>query len=493
LFKWLKITELFWLAALLVALICVPGGSIAAPGDILFSDNFSRNNLAPWTTSNPAVSGILVGGQTSGSPPRAAYTSNQAVAVASPAFNAAVPSARLTIWIRRGDDAFSEDPDGGEDFLLEYQRADSSWGPLSNYFGSGTPGQIYQDSFVLPLDALHAALSVRLRQTGGSGFDFDYWHFDDVVVTELAPAGPLAVGTCDYVENGLTNWTINQTSGFAGISSATSLSPTNSLFLNGGVVEVVSSVVDTGDPTFGDMTLWIRRGADSFSEDPDGGEDLVVEYLDDVGSWVALETFTGNGGPGTIFLRAYDLPATARHAGFQLRFRQTGGSGAAWDFWHVDDVCFEFSTDPVLLVSKISQVLSDPINGPTDPKAIPGAIVLYTLGVTNIGLGTVDNDSLVITDVLPANTALFVDTGGGDPITFVDGPVASGLSYAYATDVVFSNQPGGGAPFNFTPIPDAQGFDPAVTGIQVNPTGVMNAAAGGNNPSFNLLIRIRVE
>ncbi len=492
-FNLLKIKRLCALPVLLAALIGVPGSSIAAPGDILFSDDFNRIALPPWTTTNPAVSGILVGGPTSGSPPRAAYTSNQAVSVASPTFNAAVPAARIATWIRRGDDAFSEDPDGGENLVLEYQRADSSWGLLASYFGSGTPGQIYQDSFVLPLDALHGSLSVRLRQTGGSGFDFDYWHFDDVVVTELAPAEPLAVGTCDNFENGLTNWTVNQTSGFAGISSATSLSPINSLFLNGGVVEVESSVVDTGDPTFGDLTLWIRRGADSFSEDPDGGEDLVVEYLDDLGTWVALETFTGSGGPGQIFLRAYDLPAAGRHAAFQLRFRQTGGSGAPWDFWHVDDVCFEFSTDPVLLVSKISQLLSDPINGPASPKAIPGAIVLYTLGVTNVGLGTVDNDSLVIGDVMPANTALFVDTGAGDPITFVDGPIASGLTYVYASDVVFSNQPGGGAPFNYTPIPDAQGFDPAVTGIQVNPTGVMNAGGGGSDPSFNLLIRIRVQ
>lgn len=485
--------RLYILSALLSAVVWLPDTGQAAPGDILFSDDFNRVALAPWTTTNPAVSGILVGGPTSGSNPRAAYTSNQAVIITSPAFNAAVPSARLTIWIRRGDDQFSEDPDAGENLVLEYQRADTSWVQLSNYFGSGTPGQIYQDSFVLPLDALHAALSVRLRQTGGSGFDFDYWHIDDVIATELAPAGPLAVGTCDYFEAGLTNWTVTQTSGFAGISSATSLSPTNSLFLNGGIVDVASAVVDTSDPRFGDLTVWIRRGADAFSEDPDGGEDLVLEYLDDLGTWVALETFTGSGGPGQVFIRAYNLPAIGRHAAFQMRFRQTGGSGASFDYWHADDVCFNFSTDPVLLVSKLIQVTSDPINGTTGPKAIPGAVARYTLSVTNVGLGTVDINSLVITDALPANAALFVDTSGGDPIVFVDGATASGLAYNYAADVTFSNQVGGGAPYTYVPVPDAQGFDPLVTGIRVNPTGVMNASAGGNDPSFNLLISIRVE
>ena len=163
------------------------------------------------------------------------------------------------------------------------------------------------------------------------------------------------------------------------------------------------------------------------------------------------------------------------------------------DFWHVDDVCFAFSTDPVLLVSKISQVLSDPINGITGPLAIPGAIVQYTLGLTNQGFGTVDGDTIEITDVLPANIALFVDTIPGDPITFADGPIISGLGYSYATDVTFSNQVGGGPPYNYVPIPDLQGFDPTVTGIQISPTGIMNAATPGNNPSFNILFRIRIE
>lgn len=481
--------------SLLAAAVCgVPVIAQAAPGDILFADDFEDGTLANWTTTNGSISGVSNLPGYAGSGAWGAFTSNSAVTVTSPSFNAAVPEVQLDIWIRRGADSFSEDPDANENFVLEYQRADSSWAPLRTYLGSGTPGQQFFDSFILPPDAQHGALAIRLRQTGGSGFNWDYWHFDDILVTEIAPAPGLGVGSCDDFESGLTtNWTINPTTGFAGISGATWSSPTNSLYLNGGVVNVQSNVIDTSDPTFGDLTVWIRRGSDAFSEDPDIGEDLVVEYLDGLGTWIALETFAGSGTPGVIYNRAYNLPAAGRHAAFRLRFRQTGGSGPPWDFWHVDDVCFDLSTDPVLLVSKISQVLSDPVNGTSSPKAIPGANIRYTLGVTNQGLGTVDNDSLMITDVMPANTALFVDTGAGDPITFVDGPVTSGLAYSYSTDVVFSNQAGGGAPFNYTPIPDAQGFDTAVTGVQVNPTGVMNAASGGNNPSFNLLVRIRIE
>jgi len=486
--------RLYLLSALLSTVVWLPETGQAAPGDILFADDFEDGTLANWTTTDATMSGVnnAVGWASSGT--WGAYTGNGVVTVTSPNINAAVPEARLDIWIRRGADAFSEDTDAGEDLVLEYQRADTTWVSLRTYLGSGTNGQQHFDSFILPPNALHGALSIRLRQTGGSGPTFDFWHFDNVVVTEIAPAPGLGVGACDDFESGLTtNWTINPTTGFAGISAATFSSPSNSLYLNGGTVNVQSNVIDTSDIRLGDLTVWVRRGQDTFSEDPDGGENLVVEYLDDLGTWVALETFSGAGGPGQIFLRAYDLPAAGRHAAFQMRFRQTGGSGAPWDYWHVDDVCFDLSTDPVLLVTKLSQVISDPVNGTTDPKAIPGAIVRYTLSVTNVGLGTADNNSLVITDALPANTALFVDTSGGDPIVFVDGATASGLAYNFATDVTFSNQVGGGPPYTYVPVPDAQGFDPLVTGIRVNPTGVMNASAGGNDPSFNLLISIRVE
>lgn len=480
-------------AALLAAAALCAGPSFAAPGDILFSDNFDDGTLAPWTTNNAARSGV------SNTPGFAqagfgAFTRNNPVSITSPAFNASVPEARLTVWVRRGADAFSEDPNSGEDFVLEYRLTNGSWSPLRTWLGADAAGQIYTETFILPPDALHGTLAVRFRQTDGSGVDFDYWHVDNVVVTEIAPASGLGVGNCDDFESGLTtNWTINQTNGFAGISGATSSSPTNSLFLNGGVVEVTSVIIDTSGTTFGDLTLWLRRGSDAFSEFPDGGEDLVVEYLDDGGAWIPLETFSGGGSPGQIFTRAWDLPAAGRHTGFRLRFRQTGGSGAPWDYWHVDDVCFDLSTDPILTVMKMAQTIQDPVNGTSNPKAIPGAEVLYTVTVSNQGIGPVDGDSLAVIDTVPPNTALFVDTSGGDPIVFVDGTTASGLSFSYAADATFSNQPGGGAPFDYTPVPDASGFDPAVTGFRVNPDGALAAASGGSTPSFSLRLRVRIE
>ncbi|NOX69787.1 MAG: hypothetical protein GXP15_11415 [Gammaproteobacteria bacterium] len=483
-----------WQRILLWSVCVLPCLGYAAPGDILFSDNFERSNLAPWTTTNPGVSGIMTGGQTSNSPNRGAFTRSRPVAITSPAFNAAVPAAQVSVWVRRGSDAFSEYPDSGENLVIEYRRADNSWAALATFLGGGSPGQVFLPTLALPPDGLHGSLAIRARQTGGSNGNFDWWHIDDVVVTETAPPVPLTVGSCDNFESGLSgNWSINQFSGFAGTSAATSQSPVFSLFLNGGVVEVTSSAIDTSDLSFSDISMWIRRGADAFSEDPDNVENLVIEYLNDGGGWTALETFTGNGAQGQIFLRTFNIPAAGRHAGFRLRFRQTAGSGAGWDFWHIDDVCMNQVMRPDLLVTKSVQTVSDPVNGSSNPKAIPGAIMLYTINVSNQGPGPVDNNSLAITDIVPADSALFVGTSGGDPIVFADGAVASGLSYNFASDVTFSSQPGGGTPFTYSPTPDAQGYDAAVTGYRVNPAGSMNAAVGSAFPAFNILLTVRIQ
>ena len=59
-------------------------------------------------------------------------------------------------------------------------------------------------------------------------------------------------------------------------------------------------------------------------------------------------------------------------------------------------------TSAALTVSKTSAVESDPINGTTNPKAIPGATVRYTITVQNTGSS--DATSVVLVDATPVNT-----------------------------------------------------------------------------------------
>ena len=156
------------------------------------------------------------------------------------------------------------------------------------------------------------------------------------------------------------------------------------------------------------------------------------------------------------------------------------------------------SADLVLL--KTVRVESDPVNGGSNPKAIPGAYMLYTLVATNQGGAATDSDSVVVTDPVPANTDLFVGdlgTPGSGPVLFVDGTTTSGLTYTFVgladsgDDIAFSNN--NGTSFDYTPVPDGLGFDADVTHIRISPKGAFSAASGGIVPSFQLRLRVKVR
>lgn len=479
----------------ILCLLLLYKSAFAAPGDILFSDDFERNTLAPnWSADVAAAAGIS--SATANSPTRSMYTRNQAVTVTSNVINLTVPGADISYWVRRGIDIpGSEDPDANEDLIIEFLDSVGTWVNVVTYLGNGTPGEIYNGTITLPFSALHANFQLRVRQTGGSGVDWDYWHIDDINIIETASSRPpLALGTCDDFEQGMSNWNITSAGGNAGINTATYQSPASSMFTNGGTVTVTSNDIDTNNVQFSGISMWIRRGSDIFSEDPDNGEDFVVEYLDNSLTWITLETFLGNGTPGQIYLRTYNLPATAQHSRFQIRFRQLAGNTGLWDYWHVDDVCIEGSVPfPTLVVLKTVTLEDDPVNV-SSPKAIPLSNSVYTIRVSNAGFGSPDNNSLLINDNIPAGTEMFTGNfNGGAPYTFTDGTGAdaSGVSCNFislsdATDCItfldaFSN-----------PMTPNGAYDPAVKAIQFRLSGTMNASTGSNKPYFDINFRIRV-
>ena len=481
-------------------LIVTPSLNYALPGDILFSDDFERTAITPWSTDNTTRSNIGV--QTKNSGTRSLYTRHQAVITTSPITNLAGKFAKLEMWIRRGSDTFSEDPDTGEDLVIEYLNASNNWVALASYTGGVSPGEIFLLSEQLPSTALHSGFRLRLRQTAGSGSDYDYWHIDDVIITEtgfVPPPPALTIGGCDDFESNLANWTINTSGGTITTSSSTAQSPNNSLDINGGVASATSIPINTTS-NFKEVTIWVRRGSDSFSEDPDPNEDFIVEYFNASGSWSILETFLGSGTDGQIYNRTYPMPAAAKHANFRLRLRMLSANGANWDHWHVDDVCLvPNNAFPQINMKKTSTVISDGINT-TNPKRIPGALIDYDITATNLGPGIADNNTVLISDAIPSNTALFVNdisgTGTG-PVRFIDGSPPSGLYYnfinlASTTDSVsFSNNNGGS--YNYTPSPNANGTDSSVTNIRISATGQFLAPSGSGNPSFQFKFRVKVD
>lgn len=146
---------------------------------VFFSDDFERATLGTdWSTTSSTLSGI--NSDTAQSPTRSLYTKAGSVYVTlDPQDLSNVLSANVSYWARKGADSFSEDPDGSENFITQYKNNVGSWITLKTHSAGDPDGQIYTEEFELPADALHSTFQFRVRQTSGSGSDFDYWHFDD--------------------------------------------------------------------------------------------------------------------------------------------------------------------------------------------------------------------------------------------------------------------------------------------------------------------------
>ena len=167
-----------------------------------------------------------------------------------------------------------------------------------------------------------------------------------------------------------------------------------------------------------------------------------------------LPMVADSGGATRTYEYAYVVPAGAPSGGWSAQI--TAFEGTEGVVTHTRTGGFVVPPLlPALRVTKTVDVLSDPVSGAVNPKQIPGSFQLYRVTVTNTGVGSVDASTLVIADVVPANAELFVASGGGDPVQFVDGAVPSGLTFDYATHVAYSNQPGGGAPpYGYVPTPN---------------------------------------
>ncbi len=158
-----------------------------------------------------------------------------------------------------------------------------------------------------------------------------------------------------------------------------------------------------------------------------------------------------------------------------------------------------------ITVNKSSEVIFDPISS-SNYKAIPGAIVEYTVNINNAGFGYADNNSVVVADPIPVGTTLFFGQNPPvplvvKPVDFIDGAAASGLNFTLdvidlgntTDDVEFYNM---GGSVLVTPTYDANGFDtttPPIDFIRINPKGEFMGSDGTTNPSLQLKFRVRID
>lgn len=152
--------------------------------------------------------------------------------------------------------------------------------------------------------------------------------------------------------------------------------------------------------------------------------DTLVTYLDELPADASAIVFVVSDVPLSLTtgsVAALTLTATGRAGGGvgsqgAALVQTSGGNTAGMDTVFADatgatdgprDAAFSAKDDYTVLAAalsaiKTSRVISDPVNGATNPKMIPGATIEYCIAVTNAS-GSATATSVQVNDPLPAN------------------------------------------------------------------------------------------
>jgi len=127
-------------------------------------------------------------------------------------------------------------------------------------------------------------------------------------------------------------------------------------------------------------------------------------------------------------------------------------------------------------VVKSSLVVSDPVNGTNNPKAIPGAVIRYCIAVSN-GAGAADAENVVISDSLPGE----VDFNTGT----IERNVAASISSGVATCTTTPSDNTDDAT-DSTADSDGGGFDNGTNTV----AGTIDDVSGGDTSGFTFTVTI---
>lgn len=158
----------------------------------------------------------------------------------------------------------------------------------------------------------------------------------------------------------------------------------------------------------------------------------------------------------------------------------TSSTDLARDGTYSDHNAFLVSS-ATLSISKSAQLICDPFNGTTNPKNIPGAIVRWTITITNsVGAGNSASLSQV-TDTLNANTTfdgnLVTGAGGAAGCISATGTAESAAGSGFKLDVSGGTRPGTYPKF-FTTANDGDGANLTAGTVTVNYATAMPVETG---------------
>lgn len=164
-----------------------------------------------------------------------------------------------------------------------------------------------------------------------------------------------------------------------------------SLRLNGDPSDadtIMSQAIDLSGLSDVKVSFIYERGGGG--ESPEAGDDLFLEYYNNLGSWSPLKQLLGSGQDMTYYEPVtVDVPPDGYHPGFRIRFRNLADVGA-YDDWFVDNVRIDHS--PAISVTPLS--LNRTVGA--------GDSTVDHLLISNSGLGGLGYSLVVVADVSPS-------------------------------------------------------------------------------------------
>lgn len=199
-------------------------------------------------------------------------------------------------------------------------------------------------------------------------------------------------------------------------------------------LELTTALGGSNDFVLSGVTIYEDNGDGVF----DAATDTVVTYLDEMAEdetrtvWVVSDIpITADAGDIADVILTADAHAGGGAAALGTELTATAGANTAG----IDTVLFDGAGDTDsanqgdfsdtngyvvvaadVTVAKTSRIVSDPVNGTTNPKAIPGATVEYCIAVSN-GAGAATATGVDVLDELPDDVTFVASS------IFIDGEV----------------------------------------------------------------------
>ncbi len=181
--------------------------------------------------------------------------------------------------------------------------------------------------------------------------------------------------------------------------------------LDGGNDTLLSETIDLSGKDFVMLSYYYQRGGGGSK--PGDGEDLWLEYKNNLDGWTPVAHHLGSGAAMTTYeLVSVAVSENAYHAGFQIRLR-SNGSAEFTDDWFVDDIRLEYRP----FISETHTLLDYTLE---QGDSSSGQFTIANAGPADLNYSIVLDETTAKSEKIPPTWMTLTSYGGTIPATNAD-------------------------------------------------------------------------